>query len=239
MQPCAIPTPIGVLLPIATATTPFDSAPVGEPGAPDAARRAAREWNRRAGDRVRTRDDVGLVARLRVHEQEHDRVRRVGDRDHGLRGRLLPGRARVATLRRPESRVQRGRECDRRAAGVDQALRPDGRRSGHARDGGAACGLLCLGCDGVEIGVAGREDENEPRLMPELSDRTLDGIGRSASTGSGRRAGHTFADVGSGCWGHAAGVESRGCDSYRHFRADRKHRAACAVTSMCGRPASS
>src|SRR5215212_8886531 len=58
-------------------------ASAGEPGARRPPGRPAGEWNRAARDGVRPGDDLGLVAYLRVDEQQHDPVRSAVDGRHG------------------------------------------------------------------------------------------------------------------------------------------------------------
>src|SRR5215211_2469107 len=210
----------------------------GEPGARGPPGGPAGERNRAARDRVRPGDDLGLVARLRVDEQQHDPMGSAVDSRDGLCRRLAPRRPRVAALRGADARLQRHGERDRRAAGVHQTGRADGGRSRHAGDGGAARGFPSLGGDGVGIRVGGREDEHQPGLTPELADRAFHGVGAGPCACSRCRAGHAFADVGFGCWGHAARCETKGYRNYRRFQGLRNQRAAYPVTSVCGPNAS-
>src|SRR5215210_5339356 len=214
-QPCAIPTPIGVLLPIATATTPSSSARrpanrarAGPPAAPPASGIAPP---------ATAYAPATISAWSPACESTNSSTIR---------------------CKAPSTVATAFAVASRPAARVDQAVRADGGRSRHAGDGGAARGLPSLGGDGVGIRVGGREDEHQPGLAPELGDRAFHGVGAGPWACSRRRAGHAFADVGCGCWGHAAGSETTGYRNYRRFRVLRNQRAAYAVTSVCGPDAS-
>jgi hypothetical protein len=184
-------------------------AAVGEPGTRGAAGCSARERDPPPGDRVRPGDDLGLVAAFRVDEQQHGLVWRVVDRGQSIRGGLPPGRAGVARVDRADARTERRRERDRRAAGVDHTVCGEGGRPRHPDDRRALRSLLRLGCHRVGIGVARREDQDEPRLLPQCVDRALDGVRRRMRSFGRRGAGDAVADVGSLGREHAADVSGQ------------------------------
>ena len=190
------------------------------------------------GHRVRPGDDLGLVAGLRVDEQQHDRVRSVVDRGEGLRGRLAPGRARVAALRRRRRpRSERRGERDRRAARLDRGRPRRSPPSRSCRRHGRRLRPPAPRRDGVGIDVTGGEDEHEPRLAAEVGDRALDGFAQAPATRRRRGAGHAFTDVGCGCWGHCRRRPSRGTyvRSYRRLRGEPKLAGArVCVVLPCG-----
>ena len=176
---------------MATATTlPDNGSAVGELGSRFAAGGSARERDAPACDFVGPVDDLSLVARLGVdEEQEHDMTSFAIDVDQRFGGGSAPGGARVGGRGGADSDRNRGVERDRRAAALDGTAGRDDARPGHSGDACFSRGRVSLHRRLLRIEVAGREDQDETGVAPESLDRFLDGVERRADSGSGACAG--------------------------------------------------
>ena len=163
---------------------------VGELGSDVTAGGPSGERDTPARDLVCPGDDLGLVARLRIDEQEERGVASIMvDSEQSFGGSSTPGGAWVGGNTGTHSDRKRGFERDRRAAGLDRTAGCDCAGPGHPGDTRVSRGLLSLLCRLPRIEDAGREDEDETGIPTECFDRFLHGIEGCADPGTGPRTG--------------------------------------------------
>ena len=225
-----MPTPMGAVLPMATATTPSDRA------RPSAKRRACPggatgERDHSPGDRVRPGDDLGLVAGLGVDEQQQNGMRSVVDRGEGERGCVVSSFARVARPPRLRHRLRARTRRRLPSSHVDRAVRANRPRLGHAGDKRTSRGCLRLGGKGLGVCVTGGEEQNQPWLLAEGRDRTVDGVRAGVLTRRRRGSGHAVQGGGVTAGSIAANVRARERvpTGYRRPRATRNSQRTARV----------